>query len=292
MTLVPRGENRVGGVLYIVATPIGNADDFSARAIRVLREADLIACEDTRRSGRLLAEHGIRTPTVSYFEHNEERRTPELIARLATGATIALVSDAGTPAISDPGYRLVRAAIAAGVRVTAIPGASAVIAALSIAGIPTDRFVFEGFLPAKSGERHRALQRLEREERTIVFYEAARRLAETLAAMAEVFGVERAAVVARELTKTHEETIRGTLGEVTEHFRQNTALGEVTIVVAGNDALAVDAERAAGLDEAAALEMLRAAGLSLKDASAVIAKLTGISRREIYQRGLAQRTRE
>jgi len=279
-------------VLYIVATPIGNAEDLSARAIRVLREAELIACEDTRRCGRLLAAHEIRTPTVSYFEHNEERRTPELVARLAAGAMIALVTDAGTPAISDPGYRLVRAAIAAGIRVTAIPGASAVVAALSIAGLPTDRFVFEGFLPAKSGERHRALQRLEREARTMVFYEAARRLAETLAAMAAAFGGARAAVVVRELTKTHEETVRGTLGELTARFKQTAALGEVTIVVAGNDASASEAGRVGGLDEAAALDVLRADGLSLKDASAVIAKLTGTSRREVYQRGLRRRPGE
>lgn len=279
-------------MLYIVATPIGNAEDLSARAIRVLREAELIACEDTRRCGRLLAAHEIRTPTVSYFEHNEERRTPELVARLAAGAMIALVTDAGTPAISDPGYRLVRAAIAAGIRVTAIPGASAVVAALSIAGLPTDRFVFEGFLPAKSGERHRALQRLEREARTMVFYEAARRLAETLAAMAAAFGGARAAVVVRELTKTHEETVRGTLGELTARFKQTAALGEVTIVVAGNDASASEAGRVGGLDEAAALDVLRADGLSLKDASAVIAKLTGTSRREVYQRGLRRRPGE
>ncbi|HLW71422.1 MAG TPA: 16S rRNA (cytidine(1402)-2'-O)-methyltransferase [Candidatus Binataceae bacterium] len=275
-----------------MATPIGNAEDLSARAIRVLREAELIACEDTRRCGRLLAAHEIRTPTVSYFEHNEERRTPELVARLAAGAMIALVTDAGTPAISDPGYRLVRAAIAAGIRVTAIPGASAVVAALSIAGLPTDRFVFEGFLPAKSGERHRALQRLEREARTMVFYEAARRLAETLAAMAAAFGGARAAVVVRELTKTHEETVRGTLGELTARFKQTAALGEVTIVVAGNDASASEAGRVGGLDEAAALDVLRADGLSLKDASAVIAKLTGTSRREVYQRGLRRRPGE
>ncbi|MGH7839877.1 MAG: 16S rRNA (cytidine(1402)-2'-O)-methyltransferase [Candidatus Binataceae bacterium] len=272
-------------VLYVVATPIGNAEDITARAIRVLREAALIACEDTRRTGRLLAEHGIRTPTISYFEHNEERRTPGLIARLAAGETIALVTDAGTPAIADPGYRLVRAALAAGIPVTAIPGASAVVAALSVAGLPTDRFVFEGFLPARAGERRRALERLQREDRTMVFYEAARRLTETLAAMAEAFGVDRAGVVMREMTKTHEETLRGTLAELAERFKQTRALGEVTIVVAGGVGERIE-PRVNGLEEAAALEVLRAAGLSLKDASTVLAKLTGERRRDVYQRGL------
>jgi 16S rRNA (cytidine1402-2'-O)-methyltransferase len=274
--------------LYVVATPIGNAEDITARAIRVLREADLIACEDTRRTGRLLLEHGIATATISYFEHNEDRRIPELIARMEAGATVALVTDAGTPVISDPGYRLVRAAIAAGINVSAAPGPSAVIAALSVAGLPTDRFVFEGFLPTRVGERRHALERLAKESRTIVFYEAARRLAETLKAMAEAFGDDRRAVVVREMTKLYEETIRGTLGELAERFSHDTALGEITIVLEGSrqeqgSAIARD------LDDAAALEVLRGAGLSLKDASAALAKLTGLKRRDLYQRGLRGR---
>ena len=275
----------------MVATPIGNAEDITPRALRALSEADLIACEDTRRTGRLLAAHNIRTPTVSYFEHNEERRTPELLTRLQAGATIALVSDAGTPAISDPGYRLVRAALDSGIRVVAVPGVSAVIAALSVAGLPTDRFVFEGFLPARGAARRHALERLRGERRTIVFYEAARRLAETLEALAATFGGERPAVVLRELTKVHEETVRGTLDELAAHFKRNEALGEVTVVVAGSgdqnrhgdqDRGSVPAEA----DEAAALALLRAAGLSLKDASEVIAKLSGVRRRDVYQRAL------
>ncbi len=276
----------------MVATPIGNAEDVTPRAIRVLSEADLIVCEDTRRTGRLLAAHGIRTPTVSYFEHNEERRTPELVARMLAGATVALVTDAGTPAISDPGYRLVRAALDAGLRVVAVPGASAVIAALSVAGLPTDRFVFEGFLSARGAARRHALVRLRGERRTIVFYEAARRLAETLEELAAAFGGERSAVVLREITKVHEETRRGTLGELVAHFNQTQALGEVTIVVAGKDALdRPDSEddsgnAANGFDEAGALAILRGAGLSLKDASEVIAKLTGARRRDVYQRTL------
>src|SRR5579863_2187303 len=162
-----------GGILYVVATPIGNPDDISARAIRTLAEVSLIACEDTRRTGQMLARHQIGTPTVSYFEHNEERRTPELVARLKAGAKIALVTDAGTPAISDPGFRLVRAALEAGVRVIAVPGASAVIAALSVAGLPTDRFTFEGFVPSRDAARRSALEALRTERRTMVFYEAA-----------------------------------------------------------------------------------------------------------------------
>ncbi len=276
----------------MVATPIGNAEDVTPRAIRVLSEADMIACEDTRRTGRLLAAHGIRTPTVSYFEHNEERRTPELVARMLAGETVALVTDAGTPAISDPGYRLVRAALDADLRVVAVPGASAVIAALSVAGLPTDRFVFEGFLPARGAARRHALERLRGERRTIVFYEAARRLAETLAELAAAFGGERSAVVLREITKVHEETRRGTLGELVAHFKPIEVLGEVTIVVAGKDAQdrlnsEDDSGSAAnGFDEAGALAILRGAGLSLKDASEVIAKLTGARRRDIYQRAL------
>ena len=286
------GVSERRGTLYVVATPIGNAEDVTARAIRVLGEADLIACEDTRRTGRLLAAHAISTPTVSYFEHNEERRTPELVTRMLAGATVALVTDAGTPAIADPGYRLVRAALDADIRVVAIPGASAVIAALSVAGLPTDRFVFEGFLPARGTARHHALERLRGERRTIVFYEAARRLAETLEALAAAFGGERLVVVLREITKVHEETRRGTLGELVVHFRQTAALGEVTIVVAGKVSTArdeVEANSGDGVgdfDEAGALAILRGAGLSLKDASEVIAKLTGARRRDIYQRAL------
>ena len=289
-----RSGSRGGGVLYVVATPIGNPEDISARAIRMLREADVIACEDTRRTGRLLAEHQIGTRTISYFEHNEDRRVPELIARLQAGATIALVTDAGTPAISDPGYRLVREAHDAGIRVSAVPGPSAVIAALSVAGLPTDRFVFEGFLPAKGGERKRALERLRREPRTIVFYEAARRLTVSLKVIVEVLGDDRAAAVIREITKTYEETVRGTVAELLAHFNEHEALGEVTLVIEGADLTPGNSIEPVGagedaIDEAAAIAVLRGAGLSLKDASEVIAKLTGARRRDVYQRALRER---
>jgi 16S rRNA (cytidine1402-2'-O)-methyltransferase len=275
------------GILYVVATPIGNPDDISARAIRTLAEVNLIACEDTRRIGQMLARHQIGTPTVSHYEHNEERRVPELVTRLKAGEKIALVTDAGTPAISDPGFRLVRAALEANVRVIAVPGASAAIAALSIAGIPTDKFIFEGFVPSRDAARGKALEELRREPRTIVFYEAARRLTDTLAAMATAFGESRDAAVVCEITKTYERTIRGTLGELERAFRATPALGEIVIVVSGASQQ-TDAGDAA-IDVHEALEVLREAGLGLKQASAVVARLTGKGRREVYQDALKSR---
>jgi 16S rRNA (cytidine1402-2'-O)-methyltransferase len=287
-------QTESGGILYVVATPIGNPDDISARAIRTLADVSLIACEDTRRTGQMLARHQIGTPTVSHFEHNEDRRVPELVDRLKAGERIALVTDAGTPAISDPGFRLVRAAFEANVRVVAIPGASAVIAALSIAGIPTDRFTFEGFIPTRDAARAKALEELRREPRTIVFYEAARRVADTLAAMATAFGESRDAAVVCEITKTYERTIRGTLGELERRFRATPALGEIVIVVAGapNESSRDSGAGSVTIDLREALEVLREAGLGLKQASAVIAKLTGIGRRGVYQDALKSRDDE
>lgn len=284
-------ERIAGGLLYVVATPIGNADDLSPRAVRILREADLIACEDTRRTGRLLADHGIGTRMVSYFEHNETQRSRELIDNLRAGRNVALVSDAGTPTISDPGYRLVRAALEAGIRVTAVPGPSALIAALSVAGLPTDRFVFEGFLPPRGSALTRAISRLRGERRTMVFYEAARRLVDTLQAMAAEVGSDRAAVVLREISKIHEESRRGRLDELIAHFKATAPLGEVTIVVAGEGEeteLPQTSEAAGGLaaDEAAAITILRKNGLSLRDSCDVIAKLTRTRKRDVYQRAV------
>jgi len=291
MSRVTNKQTPIGGVLYVVATPIGNPDDISARAIRTLKEASLIACEDTRRTGQILASHQIATPTISYFEHNEERRVPEMIERLVAGAQIALVTDAGTPCVSDPGFRLVRAALDAGIRVVALPGASAAIAALSIAGLPTDRFTFEGFLPPRDGSRRRALDELRAEPRTMVFYEAARRLADTLDAMMTAFGKSRPAVVVREISKTYEETVRGTLLDLERRFRATPALGEITIVVAGAASTAATANDGAPITVQVpiAIEALREAGLSLKQASAVVAKLSGRRRREVYQDVLKSR---
>lgn len=282
-----KSPTAAGGILYVVGLPIGNPRDITERALEVLAQANLIACEDTRRTGRILAAHSIHTPTTSFFEHNEQRRTPAIVERLRGGARVALVTDAGTPAISDPGYRLVRAAHEAGISVVAVPGASAAIAALSIAGLPTDRFAFEGFLSAKPGARRSALERLAREERTMVFFEAARRLEETLREMAAVFGADRIAAVVREISKTHEETIRGTLGQLADRFQRQPPLGEITLVVAGAGAAAEPrGEAATTIDETRALEVLREAGLSLKQAAAAVAKLTGRSRREIYQNAI------
>jgi len=251
--------------------------------VKTLAEADLIACEDTRRTGSMLAAHAIRTPTISYYEHNEDRRVPELIERIRAGAAIALVTDAGTPAISDPGYRLVRAAHEAGLRVAAIPGPSAAIAALSVAGLPTDRFVFEGFLPPRDSARRARLKELSAETRTIVFYEAARRLSATIAEMSTVFGPSRMAAIVREISKTYEEIARGSLDDLERRFNEIPALGEVTLVVEGASA---GAREEAG---AVTLEMLIEAGLSLKQASAVIAKASGRSRREVYQEAIRSR---
>jgi 16S rRNA (cytidine1402-2'-O)-methyltransferase len=277
------------GILFVVAMPIGNPGDITIRALEVLREVDLIACEDTRRTGAMLAAHQIRKPLISHFEHNEERRVPELIERMLAGERIALVTDAGTPAISDPGYRLVRAAHEAGIRVTAVPGASAAIAALSISGIATNRFTFEGFLPSRDSALRKALEALHTESRTMIFYEAARRLGETLVQMAEAFGNDRGATVVREITKTYEETIRGTLSELAKRFGVEQALGEIVIIIEGVSEGASPKSGEGSSSAAVAIDDLIEAGLSLKQASALIAKLTGASRREIYQEALKHR---
>ena len=279
-------------MLYVVGMPIGDSGDTSPRAIAILGQVDLIACEDTRRIGPLLAAHAIRTPTLSYFEHNEERRAPELIERMRRGARIALVTDAGTPAISDPGFRLVRDALDAGMRVAAIPGPSAVIAALSIAGLPTDRFTFEGFLPSKPVSRRSELMALARERRTMVFFEAARRLGSTLQEMAAAFGERREAAVVREISKTYEEVVRASLGDLAARFTESSARGEITLVVAGmerGDSSQGRADEAGAAAPAISVELLCEAGLSLKQASAVIARLGGRRRREVYQDAVAAR---
>jgi 16S rRNA (cytidine1402-2'-O)-methyltransferase len=274
------------GILYVVATPLGNLRDISARALEVLEQVDLIACEDTRHTAHLLAAHGISRPLVSYFEHNEEARARELTENLRQGATIALVTDAGTPAISDPGYRLVRAALEAGCMVRSVPGPSAVTAALSIAGLPTDRFTFEGFLPAREAARKARIRELKREGRTMVFYEAARRLPETLAAMAAEFGAGRESAVVREATKMFEEVVRGTLGDLAERWKDSPPKGEITLVVAG-----AREEQKAGVGDALQLtvEDLSAAGLEPRQAAKVLARLQGRSSREVYQEAVRAR---
>src|SRR5689334_9620786 len=237
-----------GGVLFVVATPIGNLEDVTLRALRVLREVDLIAAEDTRRTRVLLTHHGISRPLTSYHDAVERQRAPAMVEKLRAGARIALVTDAGTPGIADPGYHLVRGALAAGVPVVPIPGPSAVTALVSVAGLPADRFVFEGFLPTRPGPRRARLAAVGAERRALVFLEAARRLAAFLEAAEETLG-DREAVIARELTKMHEEVLRGRLSELrTEVARRGTLRGEVTVLVAGAGETE-PATNAASLDE-------------------------------------------
>lgn len=272
--------------LYLVATPIGNLRDITLRAVDVLREADQILCEDTRVSARLLAAHHITTPLTTYHEHNAARVRPRVITKLTHGAAIALVSDAGTPLISDPGFKLVRAAIDEGVAVTAVPGPSAPLAALQVSGLPTDRFLFAGFLPAKSAARRRTLADLDAVPATLVFFESARRLAETLHAMAETLG-GREAAVARELTKLHEEVRRGSLPALAAHYAEvGPPRGEVVIVIAPPLAGAEMSEEE--LDRR--LEMALA-DASLRDAVAAISAEAALPRQKVYARALALKQR-
>ncbi len=221
------------GRLFVVSTPIGNLEDITLRALRVLREADLIAAEDTRHTRKLLAHFDLHTPLTSFYQHQQFRQAPGLVRRLQEGASVALVTDAGTPGVSDPGAVLVRMALEAGIEVTPVPGPAAAIALLSVSGLDTHAFVFEGFLPVKAGRKRRVLAALAREPRTLVFYESPHRLAKTLALMLEVFG-DRPAAVGRELTKVFEEITRGTLAAALERYRDRAVKGELTIAVAGS----------------------------------------------------------
>jgi 16S rRNA (cytidine1402-2'-O)-methyltransferase len=268
----------MAGTLFIVATPIGNLEDVTYRAVRTLGECAVIACEDTRQTRKLLERYGIQTPLVSYHEHNERERAAELIGRLGEGASVALVSDAGTPLVSDPGFRLVEAAIAAGIRVEPVPGPSAAVAALSASGLPTDAVWFGGFLPAKSGQRRRALESLRALEATLVFYEAPHRIVELLTDIEEVLGDRRVAA-ARELTKLHEEFLRGRASEVRAALAgRDTIRGEFTLLVGKGDA--PPAAVGAPEDAVAALE---AAGMDRMDAIKHVAREHGLAKREVYR---------
>jgi 16S rRNA (cytidine1402-2'-O)-methyltransferase len=275
-SIVSKGTGR----LQVIATPIGNLADLSERARRALSEADLIAAEDTRRTQILLNSIGSAKPLVSLHEHNEAQRVPGLLERLAAGATIALVSDAGTPVLSDPGLELVRRAAAAGYEVIGIPGPSAITAALAVAGLPAARFCFEGFLPARARERRTALAALSREARTLVFFEAPHRIVKTLADMAAEFGDERQAVVARELTKVHETLYRGTLAQLAERAAREAhfARGEITVVVHGATAAAGDLD---ALLLQRSVELL-AGQLPPARVAAIAAQLSGASRADAY----------
>ncbi|MFO6451605.1 MULTISPECIES: 16S rRNA (cytidine(1402)-2'-O)-methyltransferase [unclassified Aeromicrobium] len=270
-------------MLILAATPIGTVADASGRLADALATADVVAAEDTRRFRRLAADLGVEVPgrVVSYFEGNEQQRTAELLDHLRDGSTVVLVTDAGMPSVSDPGYRIVAAAVAEDLPVTAIPGPSAVLTALAVSGLPVDRFCFEGFPPRKPGERARVLGALAGEQRTMVFFESPHRTAATLESMAEAFGADRPAAVCRELTKTHEEVVRGPLSELAAWAGDGERVrGEITIVVSGSEPPAP-----ADLDEtdlAALVAEARAEGLSTKDAVADVARRTGISRKVVY----------
>ena len=271
------------GLLYIVATPIGNLEDISYRAVRVLGEADVIACEDTRQSRKLLDHYGIHKPTISYHDHNEAERTAELTARLCAGETVALVSDAGMPLISDPGYRLVRAAIENGIAVHPVPGASAAVAALAASGLPTDQFHFGGFLPHKPGQRARVLQALAAEEATVIFYEAPHRILEALEAIGSALGA-RPIVVARELTKLHEEFLRGSASEIRAQLAARDAIkGEFTLLI--GKAAAPPPDETPLAEAVAALERQ---GASRMDAIKQVARRRGLSKREVYEQMLGK----
>ena len=269
--------------LYLVATPIGNLEDITLRALRILKEVDQIACEDTRHTQKLLSHYNIRKPLVSYHEHNELTRAPELVVAMEQGAQIALVSDAGVPLVSDPGYRLVTLCLRHRIPVVPIPGPSALLAALSASGLPNEEFLFAGFLPARSGERRRALERLRIEDRTIIFYEAPHRIEETLIDAREILG-DRPACIAREVTKLHEEFRRGSLAELAASLAEKPARGEITLLIGPVPA----EEKSALRDTSQSLadrvdELIRQAKLDRKEALKLAAKERGLSKRAAYQ---------
>jgi 16S rRNA (cytidine1402-2'-O)-methyltransferase len=276
----------MSGRLFLAATPIGNVGDASRRLCEVLETADVIAAEDSRRAHRLISDLGISTNAQvwSFYDAVEAAKSPELIDRVEAGQTVVMISDAGMPSVSDPGYRLVREAIDRDVRVSIIPGPSAVLAALAVSGLPVDRFTFEGFLPRKAGERATALEELQIETRTMVFFEAPHRLAETLAAMEEAFGPGRPIVVCRELTKTYEEVIRGTCAELV-HWSDREILGEISIVVHGAQPIAVTSAP----DWVAQVATRVAVGVSQRDAIAEVAKELHVPKRDVYDAVLASR---
>ncbi|VAW80581.1 16S rRNA (cytidine(1402)-2'-O)-methyltransferase [hydrothermal vent metagenome] len=282
---VPGQPVETGGTLYVVATPIGHLGDISARAIEVLKQVDRIAAEDTRHSGRLLQHFTISTPMFALHEHNERNVAPSLIESMRAGQSIALISDAGTPLISDPGFNLVRLARESGVRVVPIPGPSALVCALSAAGLATDRFVFEGFLPSKSVARRARLEQLARETRTLVFYESSHRIVDSLGDMVEVFGDSRRAVLARELTKQFETIRQDELGTLRSWVEGDShqQKGEIVVLVEGwsqpdDDSLNEEAERV--------LQVLMEE-LPVKTAAKLAARLTGLNKRELYEKGVA-----
>ena len=283
-------SNRAG-ILYIVATPIGNMGDITERALQTLREVELIAAEDTRHSARLLNHHGIKSHCIALHEHNEPNASAGLIKRLKQGDSIALISDAGTPLISDPGFYLVREVQQAGYRVVPIPGASALIAALSVAGLPSDRFSFEGFLPSKREARRRTLEKLSGETRTLIFYESTHRIFDSLHDMTEIFGAQRQAAVVRELTKTFETVHRAELGALCEWMAadDNQRRGEFVVLVHGAEP-SQSLERVEIDPQALLIELM--ALQPPKKAAAIVAKLTGLKKNALYELGLRLKSEE
>jgi 16S rRNA (cytidine1402-2'-O)-methyltransferase len=270
------------GTLYIVATPIGNLEDITRRALRVLKEADLIAAEDTRHTKKLLAHYGIATKLDSYYDEVEAEKAPLLVKELLNGKSIALVSDAGTPTLSDPGFRLVRAAVQDAVSVVPVPGPSALVAVLSVSGLPTDRFVFEGFLPGKKRERRERLQSLRLEERTLVFYEAPQRLRATLADMLELFG-DRELVLGREVTKLYEEFVRGRISEAIAAIDRKEPRGEITLVVGGFGGEKIPLEDAIATE----IKELLGKGLRVKEIAEILGEKFSYPKRDIYRLALS-----
>ena len=271
------------GTLYIVATPIGNLEDITLRALRVLKEVDLIAAEDTRHTQILLRHFGIRTPLTSYHEHNERAKARQLIERVQRGQSIALVSDAGTPAISDPGFRMVVEAVAAKVAVVPVPGVTALTAVLSAGGLPTDRFIFEGFLPTKQKARRARLRALRDETRTLVFYEAPHRLREALNDMQGILG-ERQVVLAREVSKTYEEFLRGPLSNIIQQIAERAIKGEITLLVRGSDEPpAISQEQLKN-----EIDLLKGEGMRVKEIAQLLGERHAYSKKEIYRIALAR----
>lgn len=275
----------MAGTLFVVATPIGNMDDISARAVSVLQSVDLIAAEDTRHSGRLMSHFQITTPLVAYHDHGNEAQSERIFAALDGGQDVALISDAGTPLVSDPGYRLVRLARDRAYKVIPLPGACAAISALSAAGLPSDRFCFEGFLPAKQSQRRKALELLARETRTLIFYEAPHRIVATLEDLIDIFGAAREVTLARELTKTYETLLNGNLSELVTQIKNdlNQQKGEIVLVVRGFDG----AQQSAQEQEEERVLKLLLADLPVKQAAALAAKICGAQRNALYKKALA-----
>ncbi|HYH86188.1 MAG TPA: 16S rRNA (cytidine(1402)-2'-O)-methyltransferase [Pyrinomonadaceae bacterium] len=279
------------GTLYLVATPIGNLEDITRRALRVLAEVAVVACEDTRRTRAMLEHFGIKARTISYHEHNERERAEELASMLERGESVAVVSDAGTPGVSDPGFRLVRAAIERGVSVVPVPGPSALVAALTASGLATDEFYFGGFLPARAHARKERLAQVRTLRATLLFYEAPHRIAHTLADAREILG-EREAAVARELTKIHEEIVRGRLGELAARFSvEGAARGEMVLVIDRDVIEEAEAEQAATASVAARVAALEAEGLDQRAALKRAARELGLTRDEAYRRLTSERAR-